>query len=176
MLKGEKVLLRALRNDDYTYFFKWLNDPAVLQFIGFHLPVSEMKEKKWVEEYGLKNNPSEVLFVIETLTDSVVVGFCVVGKINHKDSIAELTVIIGDMAYWSKGIGKETSNLLIEYAFDQLNLHRLYTGVYSFNVKSLKMLEGVGFQREGCQRQAVYKNGKYYDVILFGLLKEERIK
>ena len=176
MLKSEKVLLRPLMIKDYIYFFKWLNDPQVLQFIGFYLPASEMKEKKWVEEYSLKNNSLEVLFIIETASDSVVIGFCVIGKINYKDCNAEFTVIIGDSSYWGKGIGQEASKLLIKYAFNQLNLHRLYTGVYSFNNKSLKLIERLGFKKEGRQRQSIYKNGKYHDIILFGLLKEEMIE
>lgn len=173
MLKNDKVMLRSVRMSDCDSFLKWLNDPEVISSLGFYLPVTEMAEKKWIESYGQNKNSLEVMFVIETIEDPRPIGFCVINKINYKDRNAEFTIVIGESEKWSKGLGSEASKLIIGFAFNQLNLHRIYTGAYDFNQKSISMLKRLGFEEEGCQRQAVYKNGEYHNVILFGLLKEE---
>lgn len=174
MLIGNKISLRPTKIDDWQHFYKWLNDPEVTNFIGFHLPLSEMQEKRWIDEQVCKQNSTEVLFVIEHNDQSKSIGFCCINKINYKDRNAELTIIIGESSFWGQNLGTEIGNLLINYAFGQLNLNRLYTGVYNFNKRSLKSIVKLGFKKEGRQRQAVFKNGSYHDIILFGLLHNEK--
>jgi RimJ/RimL family protein N-acetyltransferase len=173
MLKGQRIILRPIKVEDTSLFFKWLNDPKIIELVGFYLPITEMQEKKWIEEQGRQHTPSEIVFVIEFISELKPIGFCSLNKINYKDRHAELTVIIGESNFWGKGLGNEIGGLIIKYAFNQLNLNRLYTGVYAFNKRSLKSIVKLGFKKEGQQRQAVFKNGAYHDNILFGLLRSE---
>lgn len=175
MLNGDRITLRPIKLDDHSFFFKWLNDSKVTRFINFYMPVSEMAERKWVEEYGQRSSAAEAMFVIEEKNKSKPIGFCVISKINHKDRNAEFTIVIGEQEFQCKGLGTEAGMLIIRYAFDQLNMHRIYTGVYKFNKKSLCMVKKLGFKKEGCQRQAVYKNGSYHDILLFGLLNTKEL-
>jgi len=73
-----------------------------------------------------------------------------------------------------KGKGKLMVNEAINFAFNELNLERLTAEVYEYNVKSIKLLEKLGFKLEGRIRKGKYHNGKYFDILIYGSLKEER--
>ena len=173
MLRGQRLILRAIRRSDIPFFLKWYNDPEVTQFVTLYLPITEMQEERWIEELILKRQGQDIVLVIEVTENNNPIGTCGLHKINHKDRNAEITFIIGEKEVWKQGYGTEAAKILIEYAFNQLNLIRLSTGAYSFNTRSIQHLERLGFQKEGCQRKAVFKNGQYHDNILFGLLKDE---
>jgi RimJ/RimL family protein N-acetyltransferase len=175
MLKGNRVQLRPVKRSDISYFLRWFNDPEVIQYLGLYLPMTEMAEEKFIENTGTEKVPSRVLFVIEALTDeaAVPIGNISLGGINSKDHFATFGIAIGDKDYWSKGYGTEAMKLMVKYGFEQLNLHRISSNAIAFNERSIRMHLGVGFKEEAREREAVYKNGKYYDHVAFGLLKTE---
>ena len=76
--------------------------------------------------------------------------------------------------YWSQGIMTEATRQICGTAFDELDIIRLSSIVYSPNIASRRVLEKSGFIYEGCQRNAIFKDGKVWDALLFGMLKEER--
>jgi|WetSurMetagenome_2_1015567.scaffolds.fasta_scaffold656669_2 diamine N-acetyltransferase len=172
MLRGKRIVLRAARKKDAKCLVEFMNDGEVTLGICQYLPVSDIEEEAWLADMLIRRKDSDIFFVI-CLKNGKIIGSCGLHKVNHKDQNAELTVVIGKKDMWGKGYGVETGKLLIEYAFNQLNLQRLYTGAYAFNKKSLVFLKKLGFIREGRQRKAIYKNGGFHDTLLFGLLKEE---
>ena len=77
--------------------------------------------------------------------------------------------------FWSKGIATEAVCQICAEAFSELDIIRITGLVYAANIASARVLEKNGFAREGLQRNAVYKDGKIYDLCLFGKLKETEI-
>jgi RimJ/RimL family protein N-acetyltransferase len=174
MLRGTKVELRPFRRSDLAYFVKWFNDPEVMQYLSFYLPMTEMTEEKFIE--NLANNPgTDVYFVIEAIENdgNKAIGSIGLNGIHPKDHFATFGIAIGEKEYWSKGYGTEAAKLIIKYGFEQLNLHRISSIVYDFNERSLRMHLSVGFKEEGRRREMAFKNGKYADVVVFGLLRKE---
>ncbi|RIL69394.1 N-acetyltransferase, partial [Staphylococcus devriesei] len=74
--------------------------------------------------------------------------------------------------YWGKGYGKEALKLLINFAFNSLNLHMLYLEVFSYNENATKMYEKLGFNQDGILRQSKYQDGQYYDKIIMSKINE----
>jgi RimJ/RimL family protein N-acetyltransferase len=74
--------------------------------------------------------------------------------------------------YQKKGYSYEACKKIIEHCFDELNLHRIYCGTLENNEGMQKLAEKLGMVKEGQRKQAVYKNGKFVDVIEYGLVKE----
>ena len=174
MLIGQKVILRPVKRSDITNFLKWFNDPEVIQYLFFYLPMTEMAEEKYVE--GLANNAgTDVNFVIEAIEQNgnKAIGSISLNGIHPKDHLATFGIAIGEKDYWNKGYGTEACRLIINYGFEQLNLHRISSTAYSFNERSIRMHLSVGFKEEGRQREAAFKNGKYCDKVVFGLLRKE---
>ncbi len=175
MLKGKDIVLRPVIWSDLQYFLKWFNDPEVIQYISLYLPMTEMAEEKFIEELGTTKAITDAVFVIEAVEDdsSKPIGNLGLHGINPKDHQATFGIAIGEKDYWSKGYGTEAASLIIEYGFEQLNLHRISSGAFSFNERSIRLHKKVGFTEEGRMRKAVFKNGNYHDHIIFGILREE---
>ena len=79
---------------------------------------------------------------------------------------AELGYFIGE-AYWHKGITPRAVNLICEYGFRELDVIKIFSGVFSFNTASQRVLEKCGFEREAVLKNAVIKNGKIWDEIRY---------
>lgn len=175
MLRGKSVLLRPVTRSDISHFLKWCNDPEVIQYLGLYMPMIEMSLEKFIEELATTRAKSEVLLVIEaTEGDSTrPIGNCGLHGIDSKDRNATFGIVIGEKDYWSKGYGMEAARLLINYGFQQLNLHRISSYAFDFNERSIKLHKNLGFREEGRLRQATFKNGQYHDHVQFGLLREE---
>ncbi|MEK7160688.1 MAG: GNAT family protein, partial [Patescibacteria group bacterium] len=75
--------------------------------------------------------------------------------------------------YQECGYGTEAAKLMLDFGFNQLNLHRIDSSALDFNKRSINMHLKLGFKKEGCRRQKIFKNGLYHDEVLFGLLREE---
>jgi ribosomal-protein-alanine N-acetyltransferase len=175
MLKGKNVLLRPIKRSDISYFLKWFNDPELVQYLDMYLPMTEMSEEKFIEELGTTRARSDAILVIEVIEGDSTrpIGNCGLHQINTKDQDAIFGIIIGEKDYWSRGYGVEAARLLINYGFEQLNLHRISSAAIAFNERSIRLHEKIGFRVEGRLRQAMFKNGQYHDRLEFGILKEE---
>jgi len=176
MLKGKKVILRPVKRADLPYFLKWFNDPEVIQYLSsFYLPMTEMAEEKYIEDVGTTRASTSASFVIEAIDGETTkpIGNVGLHNINTKDHGASFGIAVGDKEYWSKGYGTEAARLIIDYGFQQLNLHRISSSAIAFNERSIRMHKNLGFVEEGRMREAIFKNGQYHDQIGFGLLRSE---
>jgi RimJ/RimL family protein N-acetyltransferase len=86
---------------------------------------------------------------------------------------AILGIAIGDRSYWDGGYGTDAMRVLCRFGFDMMNLHRIQLDVYEGNERAIHVYEKVGFQVEGRRREAMFKYGRYQDVIVMGLLSGE---
>jgi RimJ/RimL family protein N-acetyltransferase len=175
MLKGENVLLRPIKRSDILCFLKWFNDPEIVQYLDMYLPMTEMSEEKFIEELGTTRAKSDIILVVEAIEGESTkpIGNCGLHQISPKDHNATFGIIIGEKDYWSKGYGVEAARLLINYGFQQLNLHRISSSAIVYNDRSIKLHKKLGFRAEGRLRQAMFKNGQYHDRVEFGILREE---
>ncbi len=175
MLNGKRVILRPVRRSDINLFLKWFNDQEVIQYLSNYLPMTEMAEEKWIESLATTRSKTDVVFVMEVKEGSSKkpIGNTGLHGIDSKDQNAWFGIVIGEKDYWSRGYGTEAAQLLIEYGFQQLNLRRISSAVVEFNERSIRMHEKLGFVEEGRRRKATYVNGRFWDDLVYGLLREE---
>ncbi|MGB5909954.1 MAG: GNAT family protein [Promethearchaeia archaeon] len=174
MLKGERVKLAPLKREYIEKFLEWLNDPKITQYLMFHRPLTRDMEEEWFN--NLKTKENTVIFSIllnENKTKEKLIGNCGIDDINWKDRVGHCGIFIGDKENQGKEYGTEALRLLVDYGFNTLNLNRIELIVYDFNIRAMKSYKKVGFIEEGRKRQAAFKNGKYHDVIIMSLLREE---
>jgi RimJ/RimL family protein N-acetyltransferase len=175
MIVGERVRLRAVERADLPHFVAWLNDPEVIAGLLLYRPLSLAQEERWFENM-LQRNPDEQVLAIEVRrgeADWVLIGSCGLHNIEWPNRLAELGIAIGDKTCWSQGYGTETVSLLVRYAFETLNLNRVFLRVYETNPRAIRAYEKAGFILEGRLRQAIYKNGNFADILLMGVLRQE---
>ncbi|STA92047.1 GNAT family N-acetyltransferase [Clostridium cochlearium] len=94
-------------------------------------------------------------------------------KISWSNGVGGIAIGIGDSSEWGKGYGSEALFLVMDFAFRELNLHRLQLITISYNERAIKSYEKLGFKKEGIYREAVNRDGKRYDIYLYGILKRE---
>ena len=171
---GERIRLRGAERSDLEKFIEWVNDPEVTRGITLFLPMSSTDEEKWFEA-SLQKPQEEKSLVIDMKVGD---GWRVIGNSGFFDfdwvvRSAEVGIMIGDKSVWNQGYGTETMRLLLRHAFRTLNLHRVFLRVHSDNVYAIRTYEKVGFVHEGRLRQAVYRDGEYYDLLMMSVLRDE---
>lgn len=174
MIYGERLRLRPPERGDLPQFVAWLNDPEVRQGLLIYLPLSMAQEEAWFENV-LKRPPEEHPLVIEIRQGDGwrMIGNCGVHLIDWKNRSAELGIFIGEKSLWDQGYGTEAMRLLLRHGFETLNLNRLALEVFETNPRAMRSYEKAGFVLEGRKRQAMYKNGRYMDVLLMSVLRSE---
>jgi len=171
MLKSEHVVLAPMVSADSEELFRWINDREQVLFNAPYKPVSEGQHQAWFEAIQQRNDV--VIFGICLLETDKLIGSCQLHSINYIHRSAELQLRIGEAAERGQGYGIESVRLLLDFAFKDLNLHRIYVHVFSTNAVAIRVYEKVGFVREGVLRHAAYVDGRYVDVVVMGILREE---
>jgi RimJ/RimL family protein N-acetyltransferase len=173
MYRGKLVQLGPHRREYLPTFVDWMNDWEVRRFLNpaAALPMSLDEETKWYEE----NHPAEgsYLFAILTLADNRLIGSCGLHKVDLKNRSGVFGIIIGEHEYWSKGYGTDATRTLLDFAFGELGLHRVELEVNDFNPRAVRAYEKAGFRRDGVLRDSLYREGKFHDVFVMSILREE---
>ena len=170
-LVGKRIILRPPEERDIELFIKWFNDPDVRQFVTTSFPVFLQDEKEWLEKIRKEKDHSVVL-VIET-KEGIPIGTIGLHQINWIDRTATTGAVIGNKKYWSRGYGSEAKLLLLEYAFNTLNLRKICSSVFGFNKRSQAYNLKCGYHVEGRKKAQRFRNGKYHDEILMAIFKSD---
>lgn len=168
--KGPRVTLRPLAKDDVPTITRWINDPEVTQFLLVHLPSSESEELEWVESLDKKKGKDVVLAI---MVSGKIIGTIGIHGINWKDRVAITGTLIGEKRYWGRGYGTEAKMLLLDYAFNTLNLRKICSNVIAFNDRSYRYSLSCGYKVEGRLKAQYFRKGQYWDSIQLGLFRED---
>lgn len=174
MIFGEDIRFRAPERTDIPRFTKWLNDPEVRTGLLLYLPLSLDSEEKWFDDM-LKRPAEEQPLVIEVLNEGAweMIGNIGLHNIDYRCRSAEVGIFIGEKALWNRGYGTKAMRLLLKHGFETLNLNRIMLDVFEDNHGAIRTYEKSGFTLEGRKRQAVFKNGSYYDILIMSILRSE---
>jgi RimJ/RimL family protein N-acetyltransferase len=173
LFRGRLVRLAPSAEDDAAAFSRWSEDAEYLRALDtdYARPVS-------AREFAEKSRPGHadpytIEFRLRTLAEDRLIGFVALHSIEWNNQAAMLAVGIGEADYRSKGYGSDALQLILRYAFDELNLYRVGLDVTATNLHALRAYERAGFRREGAMRGAVLRDGRRCDRILMGILREE---
>ncbi len=174
-IKGKMIDLCAPNSKNINLRVKWMNDPKVRIFARNIMPTRVEDVKKWREpREGRISNFVE--FEIWHIKDQKPIGTAGLGHIDWVNGWANAFMSIGESEYWNMNIATEATELLVEYAFNELNLNKLHGGVCVENIGSWSVAEKIGFEFEGIEEDEFYVDGKYLGVKAYRLLKEDWMK
>ncbi len=171
MIKGKHVALTPLVAADLPVMFEWINDREQVLFNAPYRPVSETQHAAWFE--AIQRQRDTVSFSIRLLKRGNLIGSCQLHNINPVHRTAELQIRLGVAKEQGHGYGTEAVRLLLNFAFKDLNLNRVGLHVLVTNEAALRVYEKVGFVQEGVLRKAAHIDGKYVDIAVMGILREE---
>ena len=167
---GERLYLSPINIEDVEKYTEWLNDLNVTINLSFSPYIFSLEREKEALEKLSKEGYN---FSIVSLSKDELIGSCGLSEVNHINRTAEAGIFIGDKNYWNKGYGTEAMNLLLDYAFNLLNLNSVFLRVHSFNKRAIKCYEKCGFKEIGMRREAYIVGNKKYDHIYMDILASE---
>jgi len=155
---------------------KWRNSEAWFwATVGERHVISKSSLKRrfqeW-DEWRTQHNSQEIYFGIQT-KDGQLIGSISMNWVVPHHRLAMLGASIGEPEYWGGGYGTDALLLIVDFAFDWLDMHKVWLATMSLNARVVRQMEKVGLMLEGRQREATLVDGEWHDGLLYGLLREE---
>lgn len=170
---GKKIRLTAMTPDDVNIITAWYHDSEFVRLMDSS-PAYPRPQKKWEKWLDERHEEKDVyILAIRPLNDDKLLGWLELDGISWTNGTASLGIGIGEAAERGKGYGGEAITLLLDFAFAELNLHRVQLTVFAYNARALRLYEYLGFTREGVFREFLKRDGQRYDMILYGMLNHE---
>lgn len=180
MLVGDKVILEEIDPENIEQMREWRNDPSLRRFFREYKDISKDKQDQWYKERGNNTDDRHVYFQImeRNLRDKTgtkwlprhLVGCCGLHYIDWRNRSAEFGVFLGHNR--GHGYGKEALELLFDFGFKELNLHRIWAEVYDFN-NALGLYKKIGFKEDGLCRDTQFCEGRYVNSHMISMLENE---
>lgn len=170
---GTSIMLREFMQSDLDEMCKWKSDPESTRYLSdtFTVPQTWEQSANFLDSILSGKNPG-VHLVIANLMTGEYLGQCDLMNITSYSHKAEMAIVL-EPEHRGKGYASEAIDLLLELAFDHMNLNRIYLRVFAENQPAIKCYDRCGFVREGVLRQDYYSYGEYHDVIMMGILRDE---
>lgn len=168
-----KYFLREISRGDIFAINQWRNDPAVINELGapFRFINQEVDDSWYASYLGARNN--NVRLAIACRDDNKIVGAVYLTGIDWLARSAEFSIWIGDQHHQGNGAGKMAAQGMLKHAFVDLGLNRIYLTVLESNGRARSLYARVGFSTEGVLREAVFKCGKFSNLIQMSILASE---
>jgi len=173
VLESERLIIKPIEEEDLEYLLNLRWDASIMDHL-IHAPISMQDQKKWFSNMP-KNDLAMSIFLKSGKGKPQIVGTIGLYKIDHRNQKAVSKVRI-DPAFQRKGIAFEARNMVMEYGFNVLNLHKITADCFADNEPIVNLCLKLGFKKEGLFRKHYYHKGKFRDAVQFGILKEEYLK
>ena len=175
LFKGKLVRLAGIDPEEASKSFaQWNRDSEYMRLLDSDPPRlhSSKAIKGWLEK-DLEKETEMYWFAVRALEDDRLLGDVTLSVINWGSREAFAGIAIGMREFCGKGYGTDAMGLLLRYGFVELNLRRISLNVFEFNQRALRSYEKAGFQMEGRQRQFIQREGRRWDILYMGILREE---
>jgi RimJ/RimL family protein N-acetyltransferase len=174
LLQGELVRLVAIDPEtDGDTWARWTQDSEYGRLLDSDpaLPRSALHFRGDLEK--IEQRSDTYIFAVRTLAGNRLIGFVDLGGIQWSHRNCSLGIGIGEREFWGMGYGSDTLRVVLRYAFTELNLERVSLDVFEYNQRAIHCYEKLGFVHEGCMRGALNRDGRRWDMLYMGILREE---
>ena len=180
-LVGELIHLRALEPTDLNQLYRWENDSSIWSVSGTLVPFSKFVLEEFVTQVHQDIYTNKQLRLIVDLNcfdeadeDETTrsIGCVDLFDFDPKNKRAGVGILIADKADRGRGYATEALHLIVDYAFEVLDLHQIYSNVRVENESSVALFKKVGFEVTGLKQDWMYEQGKFYDEYTMQLIKK----
>lgn len=172
LIEGETIVLRRHTRDNLAEFLRWYQDPEVSRLTRYQDGPMRPEE---IERFFLTRaiGADTLAMAIHVKADSRLIGSCAFSQVDGDNGSALFHITIGEHDCWGLGYGSEATALMVDHAFSALNLHRVALSVFAFNERAVRAYTRVGFVDEGRAREAIWRDGRWWDEIHMSVLEPE---
>jgi RimJ/RimL family protein N-acetyltransferase len=171
-LEGTLVVLRPHVPENLVAFERWYSDPDVARLTRYQDGPMRRDE---IERFFAARvvGPDSLALAVHVLGTDRLVGTCAFSQLDGDNGSALYHITIGEKDVWGRGYGTEATRLMLGHAFGNLSLHRVALSVFEFNQRAIRSYRRVGFQVEGRAREAIWREGRWWDEITMSILEPE---
>lgn len=172
-MQSEHIYLRKVVPDDVNEAYcRWMNESATNRFLESRFYPHSIKT---LSEYIIDKQGDNLnaFFAIILKDGDRHIGNIKLGPVDSNHRLADIGILIGEKDCWGKGYALEAINLVVDYAFNALNLHKVTAGCYAPNKGAIRAFEKAGFVQEGVRKAHCFFEGKYVDDVLLGLVRPQ---
>ncbi|MCK5840812.1 MAG: GNAT family N-acetyltransferase [Candidatus Sabulitectum sp.] len=172
VIETERLILRPFRIEEALFVKENAgSDEVYRNTMGMPHPYLEKNAVEWISSHLLKFYRGEGLELAVALKSSELIG--VVGlSVSQTHNRGELGYWLGK-AYWNRGYCSEAAAAMVKYAFGEMGLHKITSRHFQHNPASGRVLEKIGFTKEGILREEYLKDDEYLSASVYGLLKAD---
>lgn len=173
LLEGDRVRLTPMNDDDFPIIAKWLRTLEFQRMVAHHLAYPLSEDKITNQWRNMRDSNHVFMFAIRPASTEELIGWVQMDNVVWHNRVANIDIGIGHVSHRGKGFGAEAMRLALNFAFGELNLHRVQLMVFSYNTRAISMYEKIGFQREGIMREYLQRDGQRYDMYIYSMLCSE---
>ncbi len=171
-LPGERVVLRRHAPENLAAFRRWYADPEIARLARYQEGPMRPDEIERFFAARILGRGSLALAIHERPTDRLI-GTCALSQLDPDNGSALFHITIGEKDTWGRGYGTEATQLMVDHAFGTLGLHRVALAVFEYNERAIRAYRRVGFSVEGRAREAIWRDGRYWDELHMALLDSD---
>ncbi|WP_060535284.1 GNAT family N-acetyltransferase [Paenibacillus bovis] len=171
VLESERLYLRAFTADDLDMYYPKLLNEEMRRLTGTHGLFTREGVARFIEESAADSSRIDLLIILKP--EEQPIGEISLMDIDRINRNAHIRIAIFESANCGQGYGTEAMEIVLDYAFGNINLHRVELSVFSFNERAIRSYEKLGFRREGVQREVLYYDYEYHDAISMSILSHE---
>ena len=171
-LEGESVVLRRHVPENLAAFRRWYRDPEVARLARYQDGPMAIEEIDRFFQARAIGSESMAMAIHVRATDRLV-GTCALSQMDGDNGSAMYHVTVGEKDAWGRGFGTEATRLIVDHAFATLGLHRVALAVFEFNERAIRSYASCGFVTEGRAREAIWRDGRWWDELSMSLLESE---
>jgi len=171
-LTGERVVLRRHAPENLRAFERWYGDPEVVRLTRYQDgPMRHDEIERFFAARAL--GADSLSMAIHVRDTDRLIGTCALSQLDSDNGSALYHITIGEKDAWGRGYGTEATALMMGHAFGGLGLHRIALSVFAFNERAIRSYQSVGFVIEGRAREAIWRDGRWWDEISMSLLDSD---
>jgi RimJ/RimL family protein N-acetyltransferase len=171
-LEGKKVILRPLdKRTDAGNMQHWINDPVVRLNLAMIFPQTLKNEEDFIDCCG--DTTKGIVLAITIKETGEFIGVMGLHDIDWPNRNATTGALIGEKKYWGRGYGTDAKMILLNYAFNTLNLHTVSSSAIAFNKRSIGYNTHCGYKVEGVCRSRIFRSGRYWDRVMLSVMKKD---
>jgi hypothetical protein len=177
MLRGEKIELRAVERTDLERMRDWRNLPELRRNFREFRELNLLNQEQWFAR--ISASPNDFMFVIDRIADHKPIGVAGLVYVHWVLRSADISLYLGDGETYIDGPGglaEDAVKTLIRYGFANLNLHKVWTELYSFDERKIELFTRLGFSRDAVLRDNAFEDGRYHDSFIYSLLRTDEVK
>jgi RimJ/RimL family protein N-acetyltransferase len=151
---------------------RWYRDPEVARLTRYQTrQMTQPEIQRFFEVRMLA--PDALAYSIVELSSGRLIGFTTFSALDGDNGSVMFHITIGERDAWGRGLGTEATQLMLQHAFERLGLHRVGLAVFSYNTRAIRAYEKAGFRIEGRLREAIQRQGEFFDEVQMGILASE---